>query len=507
MSENKPQTAVTLFENKLPSAVALLDTRLYLVEHNNSWLRYIDSDAGSVTGKHLFEVLPEAKQVLQPLVAQALEGESAEKRSLSLTVHDSDVYWDVSLQPQSDQRGNVTAVLLVAYAITEEAMLRKLLEQRIDDRHRKLEALYAIAKIATEAKDLDQALSVTLQRVAAATQATAATIHQFDPETKQLKLRSHLGLQPELIERMGIVSAENDWADWSITSDKALVLADARGDTRTPVANNDNNLVSYAAIPLRRKGQIFGLLTVFRDKKNAFSEADVDLLTSVADQVCGIIQMFRLQSENATLLLQEERSRLATQLHDAVTQSLYSLTLFTGAIQQYAKNGEIEKGLAYIDRLQSTAQQALKEMRLLLHNLRPMALATDGLVEALRQRLNAVEGRAGIQGKLITETEIDLPAKIEEELFYIANEALNNALKHANAQHVTIVLHQTDTSIHLLIRDDGKGFDLEKAQQAGGMGLTTLRERTRKLGGTITFETSAEHGTKIAVSLPLTTKP
>src|SRR5262249_46946983 len=148
--------------------------------------------------------------------------------------------------------------------------------------------------------------------------------------------------------------------------------------------------------------------------------------------------------EHARLLAQthqqaalQERQRLARELHDSVTQSLYSLTLLAEAGRRLAEAGELEHVKGCLSRVGETAQQSLKEMRLRVYELRPSALEQDGLVRALRQRLETVEKRAGIQAHLLVEGGWDMPPSQEAELYRIAVEALNNTLKHAQAANVT----------------------------------------------------------------------
>jgi signal transduction histidine kinase len=123
------------------------------------------------------------------------------------------------------------------------------------------------------------------------------------------------------------------------------------------------------------------------------------------------------------------------------------------------------------------AQQALKEMRLLVYELRPLALAQEGLAGALRQRLDAVERRTGVQAQLQVEPMLDLPRQVEEALYYIAQGALNNALKHAAATVVTVSIGAGNGRIELEVADNGSGFDPQAAEGKGGLGLTSMRDR------------------------------
>lgn len=197
----------------------------------------------------------------------------------------------------------------------------------------------------------------------------------------------------------------------------------------------------------------------------------------------------------------EERRRLARDLHDSVTQSLYSLTLLAEAARRLAKAGELERVEYQVGRLGDTAQQALKEMRLLVYELRPQALEQDGLIGALQHRLDAVEKRSGVNAHLIVETTDRLPEPIESALYFIAQEALNNALKHAAATAVTLKIAGRPPHVSLEVIDNGRGFDPAAIVDRGGLGLISLRERAERLGGVLTIESAPDQGTRLRVDI------
>lgn len=219
---------------------------------------------------------------------------------------------------------------------------------------------------------------------------------------------------------------------------------------------------------------------------------NADLENQIAEN-----EVLRQQAADKAIL--EERNRLARDLHDSVTQSLYSLTLFAEASQRLLKSGDSQRAGGYLTQVSETAQQALKEMRLLVYELRPIALEETGLVGALQQRLDAVEGRAGIETQLQVSEMGALSPDVEEALYRIAQEALNNILKHANAHRVVVSITASRECLQLVVEDDGQGFDVA-AESSGGMGLVSIRERAAALGAALTI-TSAR-GTRIQVTLP-----
>jgi signal transduction histidine kinase len=157
----------------------------------------------------------------------------------------------------------------------------------------------------------------------------------------------------------------------------------------------------------------------------------------------------------------------------------------------------------HLRELLETAQEALREMRLLIFELRPSILESEGLVNALRARLEAVEERAGLDISFQVTGETTLPAPIEEGLYRIAQEALNNALKHACAQHVSVSLDWAEDTVVLEIIDDGCGFDPATAIPGGGLGLDGIIERAAHIGGELLLDSAPGEGTRVRVEAPL----
>ena len=197
----------------------------------------------------------------------------------------------------------------------------------------------------------------------------------------------------------------------------------------------------------------------------------------------------------------EERNRLARELHDSVTQSLYGVTLFADAAARHLETGQVPPAVDNLRKLRNTAQSALEEMRLLIFELRPPILEQKGLAAALEARLEAVEGRVGLKTQLRLEGECQLSPDIQEGLYRIALEALNNVLKHAQANCVSVSLILEPQLTVFTIVDDGVGFDLNVAQKSGGVGLQGMKERAEHIGGQLTVKSQPGMGTTVQVEL------
>jgi PAS domain S-box-containing protein len=375
------------------------------------------------------------------------------------------------------------------------------LERRVADRTRELSAMYEVMAIASQSLDLETMLAQSLERVLEAMKSSAGLIHLLDQEKEVLHLVVHRGVPPDLVDEIKSLPAQNGLARWIIERSEPLVVPDITADPQMNFAARVS-AQTYVGVPIRAGGQILGVLSILRRATQPqFDAEEVALLTSIADQVGAVVDSAQLHqlAEQAAVL--EERQRLARDLHDSVTQSLYSLTLLTETSRRAAQAGDLESVESYLGRLGEVARQALKEMRLLIYQLRPPVLEREGLVGALQQRLDAVEGRAGVETRLLVGEDVQLTAPVEDALYRIALEALNNALKHAAATSVMVWIHTAGERAGLEIADNGRGFDPAAVRDRGGMGLINMQERAEKLGGTLTILSVPGEGTRVLASV------
>jgi signal transduction histidine kinase len=224
---------------------------------------------------------------------------------------------------------------------------------------------------------------------------------------------------------------------------------------------------------------------------------------TIADQIGAAVENIKLRQLIRQAAIIEERERLARDIHDQVTQSIYSTSLFAEAARGAAMAGNMDKVQEHTQSILRTTNLALRELRLLLFELRTEALARRGLVDALRERVRTVEQRAGIAARVHAQELGVLPVSVEEAFYRIALEALNNALRHARAGRVDVTLNTQADEIMMTIADDGIGFDFASAAESGGMGLESMQKRADKLGGGLTIRTRPGNGTLIIARAPL----
>jgi signal transduction histidine kinase/HAMP domain-containing protein len=375
------------------------------------------------------------------------------------------------------------------------------MEQQVAERTRDLSALHDVMAAAGASLDLETVIEHSLEQVLAVMGCEIGAIHLLDEEEASLCLAVSRGVSPDLAGGIEAVPLDASLAGWALEQGKPVVvprIANTQRPLRVLPALGEQ---TYVGVPMHVKGRGLGVLSVVREAGRPFDQEEVSLLASIADRVGVAVENAQLYQQAEQLAVMQERQRLARDLHDSVTQSLYSLVLITEAGRRLAGAKYLKRAEEAMARLGEIGQQALKEMRLLVYELRPSSLQQEGLERALRQRLGAVEKRAGIEASLAIEGTLAVPGTVEEELFRVAQEALNNTLKHAAATSVSVHIRADCECIEIEVADNGKGFEPDAVGDRAGMGLVSMRERMDKLGGTLTILSAPGRGTRVKVAL------
>lgn len=427
-------------------------------------------------------------------------------------------YEEKTITPIKNAEGQITHFVSTGKDITERVQAFNELEQRVEERTREIQQLYTQTEQARRGLAalyradeylyrhlrLDQVLQALVDVVIDILDADKASVQVWDEERGRLVVRAARNYSPEMIAMMSGYVPGDGISGTVFQTGEPVAVEDAR--FANPPANTiatAEGIYSVLSVPLKIGDKIFGVFGMDYCQPRSFSDEDKRLFKALAQRAARAIENARLyeQAEQAAAL--EERQRLARELHDSITQSLYSLMLMAGAGRRLSESGELEAAKDQIIRIGETAQQALKEMRLMVYEMRPLALHTVGLIEALQQRLDAVEKRAGIQTHLQVQGQINLPARVEEELYRIAQEALNNALKHAAATITQVELNANGEYVSLEVSDNGKGFDLDDTGQLRGIGLDSMRERAKYLLANLVIKSTLGEGTTVRVEVKL----
>lgn len=214
------------------------------------------------------------------------------------------------------------------------------------------------------------------------------------------------------------------------------------------------------------------------------------------------LQEYAIQVEELTV--EQERNRLARNLHDSVTQTLFTMTLTTETAKILIDRDK-KQAVEQLDNLLDLSRSALAEMRSLIFDLRPTAVAEMGLLPALEQHLARLEEHNNLKVDLQVQGEPNLEDAEAQRLYFIAREALNNIVKYAEVSEACIALEFGEEKVVMEVEDQGKGFDLSSADPTKKkMGLSSMRERAEKFGGNLTIDSKIGVGTKIFVEIPVT---
>ncbi|XPV75024.1 MAG: GAF domain-containing protein [Desulfovibrio sp.] len=269
-----------------------------------------------------------------------------------------------------------------------------------------------------------------------------------------------------------------------------------------PQGQRSSEVRTLIIVPLIDGDKKIGLVLV-SNKMTGFDKDDARILEMFAAQVVLALRNIRFVEQGEKLAVVGERQRLARELHDSVTQALYAANLCAEAASRSLDSEKYAGAKDQLQALRGMTQQAMRDMRSLIFDLHPPELESEGLVGAIQSRLNSVEGRSGQNPELRVEgDEVRLPLSTEEELFRIAIEALNNSAKHSRSDHVEVILRFSTETVTLTVRDNGKGFEADSLP-SGGMGLRGMRERTERIAGELSIESSANDGTCIQVHAPI----
>ncbi|MEU5364304.1 GAF domain-containing sensor histidine kinase [Streptomyces sp. NPDC005925] len=286
-------------------------------------------------------------------------------------------------------------------------------------------------------------------------------------------------------------------------------LADVRDDPRFegwPAAHPD--LADFLGLPIRDGDDVIGAL--FLANKTCpkpgggcgFTEEDEDLLGILAQHAAIALTNARLYERSRELTITEERSRLAHELHDAVSQKLFSLRLTAQAATALVDR-DPERAKGELQQVTALAAEAADELRAAVVELRPAALDDDGLVATLRTQTQVLDRAHTARVTFTSHGVRALPSAQEEALLRVAQEALHNALRHSGADHVDVTLDRRGGGAVLRITDDGSGFDPRPVRRAGRhLGLVSMRDRANGVGGGLTVESMPGKGTTIEMEVP-----
>ncbi|MDQ6855378.1 MAG: GAF domain-containing sensor histidine kinase [Actinomycetota bacterium] len=315
----------------------------------------------------------------------------------------------------------------------------------------------------------------------------------------------HAGMSDDLVAELGPLPRTHGML--------GAILADAR-PFRTDDITKDPRfrgwwpdahplMRSFLGVPIVAKGDVIGAFYLTEKEGAAsFDEGDERLITVLAAHAAIAIENARLFEASRELSVIEERNRLARELHDSMTQNLFSLALTAEAAAELVHADPVRAEVE-IDRIRALARETQAELRSLVFELRPPRLEDDGLVATVGKDLDVLARAHGLKADLRVHGAPELESSEELELYRIVQEALNNVVRHGRADAVMVDVDLADGRVAITIRDDGAGFDPgARAIRERRLGLTSMRERAEGLGGTLVVESAPGAGTTVRVEVP-----
>ena len=401
---------------------------------------------------------------------------------------------------------------LAAHAVQLTADLQRSyeqLEQRVQERTRELSSLLEISHTVASTLQLKPLLGLILDQLKLVIDYTGSSILTVEGEDLVFLDNRNPVPQEQLMQlRFPVKNLGLIWE--TLSSRESIIVPDLLEETPLAQAvrvamgelreTTFQDVHAWMAVPLILRDQVIGMLVLTSSQEQAFTERHATLALAIANQAAIAIENARLYEQAQALAALEERQKLARELHDSVSQALYgiALGLHTARIQLDRDPRELPESLDY---LLSLAEAALDEMRALIFELRPESLETEGLVSALIKQAAALHARHDVPVETDLCDEPDLPLKIKQELYRVAQEALHNTIKHAHASQVNVRLGRTAEAIILEIRDNGRGFD-PLGSFPGHLGLLSMQERVSNLGGVLQIESTPGQGTHLLAQVP-----
>ena len=380
--------------------------------------------------------------------------------------------------------------------------------------------LHETSQALTSTLDLRRVLDNTMELATKILDAQASTLMLIDEESKELVFDIPYGEKRELL-RSYRMSMDEGIAGWVATQGKPAIVNEAATDQRFSKGTDVRTgflTQSVICVPLQIKDRTIGVLEALNKvSSEGFNEDDLRLLSTLAAQAASAIEnasLYRSLSEERDKLIrvqEEARRALARDLHDRTLQSLSSISMGIDYVKQLLKH-QPDTAADELSRLQELVRQASREARVLLFELRPIALETQGLVGALETYVEQLGGEGpplfhfqndGFDQRLSPET--------EAAAFIVLQEAVNNARKHARADNIWLTLSPEEDCLLMIVEDDGCGFDLstveKNANRGRHLGLVSMQERADLIEARLDIESSPDQGTRIALRVPRQTPP
>jgi signal transduction histidine kinase len=383
-----------------------------------------------------------------------------------------------------------------------------------------LVAVNELAEALTLGQGVDAVIETALNRVLVLLGADVGAIFLLDKDSMMLKLRASQGIfSSDVMHAITSPEGTQSFLRCLLETGHAIVIEDIRSAEKISTGFSwmlsRNGFVSWVCAPLKMEGEVIGAYHLGKRSPLSINLHDAALLEIIGNVVGSSLsnaQLLRdLRYKEAELrralrraveLQEDERKRLARELHDEVGQALTSILIRLKSLQEQEDDKELS---ARLDDLRSLTAQTIEELRRLAMDLRPAALDSLGIVPALRWYTQQSAERTGLAIHFSGPDQFErLPLETELILYRVAQEGLTNAIRHGKSQNIDVTLEKNETAIRLTISDNGKGFDAIAMDR--GLGLVGIRERIELLNGSFNLKTAPGAGTQLIIEIPVKKK-
>ena len=402
-------------------------------------------------------------------------------------------------------------ILGVVRDISEQVRANDLLEGRVAERTRELETVLEVSHNVASELDLEPLLNLILEQLLVVVDYTWAAVLGLEG-SRLLRLAGWAHGEPVQTSYGFELGDPQVGSAWEVLHRGECLIADELADQGV-LAGTYRRLVvehpemaeaagarSWLLVPLMFQGRTIGAISLLHAEPASYTQHHARLVRAIADQAAVAIENARLYEQAQQAAALEERQHLARELHDAVTQTLFSASIIAEMLPRLWER-DPEAGRKRLEDVRSLTRGALAEMRTLLLELRPAAIVEAELGDLLHQLGEVLRGRARLPVATAVEGHGKLPCDVQLAFYRVAQEAFNNINKHARAAKVTVRLSTDARAADLSIRDDGCGFDC-RAGDGGGLvhfGLTTMAERAQAVGAQLSLHSAPGQGTEVRI--------
>lgn len=380
---------------------------------------------------------------------------------------------------------------------------RRELEDQVRKRTSELEALYHAEEKMHHHLQLDQVLQTMVDLAVNNFQADKSSVLVWDEETERLVVKVARGFSTDAMSNLVFPREEGSIGYLAVSGEPVYIenvltdhhLSEDQAEIRRVLVSE--GIQSFMHLPIEIDGEIFGIFNISFSNPHTFREDEQRLFLSLTQRAALAIENAQLYQQAQEFAIVEERQRLARDLHDAVTQTLFSASLISEVLPRIWEK-DPDHGRRRLEVLHELCRGALAEMRTLLIELRPTAIADGEMIDLLRQLAESITGRARVPVKVEVDGDRVLPPEVKVALYRITQEALNNIVKHADASQATINLRYRGTGVELEVSDDGCGFEMGKVSP-DHFGLGIMQERAEAIGADLQVESQVNRGTSLRV--------